>query len=58
MIRVKTFRHYSFFDTSSEKQLERFINEHHITREQIIAITAAKDETAEKVCLVYEETEE
>lgn len=56
MIKVKTFTHECMGDASVERQLETFINEHGITRHQIIRIFSTTPRVnIEKIVLVYEE---
>ena len=56
MIKVKAFIHSCLGDTSIERQLETFINEHGIARDQIIRIFSTTPRVnTEKMYLIYEE---
>lgn len=56
MIKVKAFRYsVSLSNHLPEYQMERFINEHNIRRDQIISITSTGDRAIETLYLCYEE---
>jgi len=56
MIKVKAFRYFSHFsDDLPEYQMERFINEYRIKRDQIIQITSSDDDSSRTLYLCYEE---
>ena len=55
MIRVKAFRYYSNISSElPETQLEHFLVDHGIMRDQIISITASTDPNSETIVLCYE----
>lgn len=56
MIKAKAFIHSYLGDASVERQLETFINEQEISRDQIIRIfSTITNSNTEKMCLLYEE---